>query len=105
MLLGAVALLSGCATQRADPPALGLAANLEREVGVSEDLTVFTLFALLNAAGCDDENREAACTQSYLQYIQQYRDAADLRQYYPSMLARLDPRAELQCWRDGRAQR
>jgi hypothetical protein len=42
-----------------EPRASGLGASLEREIAVSEDLAVFTLFALLNAAGYDDENREA----------------------------------------------
>jgi hypothetical protein len=53
----AVALLGGCS----DKPALDeqrLSESVSRQVAVSEDLTVFTLFALLNAAGYDLENRQ-----------------------------------------------
>lgn len=68
--LGLVAL-SACAGQhRVAPPASGLAASLERAISVSEDLTVFTLFALLNAAGYDDENREAGMHPVRLQVRQ-----------------------------------
>jgi hypothetical protein len=35
-----------------------LATSLEQQINVTEDLTVFTLFALLNVAGYDDENRQ-----------------------------------------------
>jgi hypothetical protein len=52
------------------PPASGLAVSLEREISVSEDLAVFTLFAFLNAAGYDEENREAGMHPVRLQVRQ-----------------------------------
>jgi hypothetical protein len=48
-------LLLSCGSHR--PPVLE--PDLEREIEVREDLGVFTLFALLNAAGYDQENRAA----------------------------------------------
>ena len=56
MVLGVVL---GCRDQRSGDAGRVLATSLEREIGVVEDMRVFTLFALLNAAGYDQENREA----------------------------------------------
>jgi len=60
LLAFAVATLA-CTSARqrggGSPPTLESA--LEREIEVREDATVFTLFALLNVAGYDEENREA----------------------------------------------
>lgn len=61
LLAVAVATLA-CTSARqrggGSPPPM-LESALEREIEIREDLTVFTLFALLNAAGYDEENREA----------------------------------------------
>jgi hypothetical protein len=70
LLAVGLVVLSACGGHRLEPPASGLAASLERGIGVSEDLTVFTLFALLNAAGYDDENREAGMHPVRLQVRQ-----------------------------------
>jgi hypothetical protein len=86
-VLSGLAVLSACAAHSPPPPSRGLAASLEREIRVSEDLTVFTLFALLNAAGYDDENREAGMHPVRLQVRQALRQLepqlqAEVRRFY-----------------------
>ena len=90
-------VLSACAGHRVAPPASGLTASLEREISVSEDLTVFTLFALLNAAGYDDENREAGMHPVRLQVRETVRQRIspgfqeELRRFYEGHLQHASP--------------
>jgi hypothetical protein len=57
LLLPPFVLATACGGTGAPTPAPTLAASLERQIDVREDATEFTLFALLNIAGYDEENR------------------------------------------------
>src|SRR5262249_40693981 len=55
--LVALTIVSGAGDAQGLREERGLSESVSRRVTVTEDLTVFTLFALLNAAGYDLENR------------------------------------------------